>query len=55
MDLVEVLLSKCIEKYEEAISGVSDDKFYGTAPKLLVIEHVKAVRKTKHFYFEDIH
>lgn len=50
MNLVEVLLSKCIEKYEEAISGVSDDEFYGTVPKLLVIEYMEAVRKTEHFY-----
>lgn len=50
MDLVEVLLSRCIEKYEEAISGVSDDEFYGTVPKLLIIEYMEAVRKTKHFY-----
>lgn len=50
MGLVEVLLSKCIEKYEEATSGVSDDKFYGTVPKLLIIEHMEATRKTKHFY-----
>ena len=50
MDLIEVLLSKCIEKYEEAVSGVSDDEFYGTVPKLLVVEYMKAVRKTEHFY-----
>lgn len=50
MDLVEVLLSKCIEKYEEAISGVSDDEVYGVVPKLLVIEYMEAIRKTKHFY-----
>ena len=50
MELVEVLLSKCVEKYEEAISGIPDDKFYGTVPKMLVIEYVEAVRKTKPFY-----
>lgn len=50
MDLIEVLLSKCIEKYEEAISGVSNDEFYGIVPKLLVVEYMKAVRKTEHFY-----
>ena len=50
MDLMEVLLSKCIEKYEEAVSGVSDDEFYGTVPKSLVVEYMKAVRKTEHFY-----
>lgn len=50
MDLIEVSLSKCIEKYKEAISGVSDDDFYGIVPKLLVVEYMKAVRKTEHFY-----
>ena len=50
MDLVEVLLSKCIEKYEKAISGISDDEFYGTVPRLLVIEYMEAVKKTEHFY-----
>lgn len=50
MNLVEGLLSKCIEKYEEAISRGSDDEFYGTVPKLLIIEYMEAVRKTKHFY-----
>ena len=50
MNLVKVLLSKCIEKYNEAISRVSDDEFYGIVPKLLVIEYMEAVRKTEHFY-----
>lgn len=50
MNLVEILLSKCIEKYEETILGDSDDEFYGTVPKLLIIEYMDAVRKTKHSY-----
>lgn len=50
MDLVEVILSKCVEKYEETISGVSDDEINGIVPKLLVIEYVQAIRKTKPFY-----
>lgn len=54
MDLVEVLLSKCIEKYGETISGVSDDEFYGIVPKLLVIEYMEAVRKTEHFYSKTL-
>ena len=50
MNLIEALLSKCIEKYEEAVSGVSDDEFYGTVPRLMVVEYMEAVRKTEHFY-----
>lgn len=50
MDFIEILLSKCIEKYEEAISGVSDDEFYGKVSKLLVVEYMEAVRKTGRFY-----
>lgn len=50
MDLVEVLLSKCVEKYEAEISVVSDDEIYGIVPKLLVIEHMEAIRNKKHSY-----
>ncbi len=50
MDKVDVLIKKCIEKYEKVRLDIGDDKSYGTAPEWLIIEYINAVRKTEHHY-----
>lgn len=50
MDISETMIKMCIEKYEEFICGVSDDKFYGVVPKCLIIEHFTYPSKKVNYF-----